>query len=78
MTLSGMSYLCSAGESFDSVALEVYGDEEYACDLLCANPALCGKIIFDGGEMLRLPVVEIPEDEDAAEDYARATAPWKE
>ena len=34
MTLSGQGYRCSAGETFDSVALNVYGDEKYACELL--------------------------------------------
>lgn len=77
MTLSGQGYKCSAGETFDSVALDVYGDEKYACELLNANPALCTKPMFTGGEVLDLPVVEIPAD-DADEAYAPATAPWKE
>ena len=53
MRLSGQGYICSAGESFDSVALSVYGDEMYAADLLCANPELGGKMNFEGGEILR-------------------------
>lgn len=77
MTLSGQAYKCSAGETFDSVALEVYGDEKYACELLNANPTLCTKPMFTGGEILDLPVVEIPAD-DSEEAYATATAPWKE
>lgn len=77
MILSGQVYVCSAGEAFDSVALEVYGDEKYACELLNANPALCTKPVFTGGEILELPVVEIPADSDE-EAYAPATAPWKE
>ena len=77
MTLSGRGYKCSAGETFDSVALEVYGDEKYACELLNANPALCTKPLFTGGEVLALPVVEIPPD-DSDNEYAPASAPWKE
>ena len=30
MTLSGRVYVCSAGETFDSVALAIYGDEVFA------------------------------------------------
>lgn len=76
MTLSGLTHICSAGETFDSLALAVYGDERYAADLLNANPSLCGKQLFTGGEVVLLPVVEVVEDED--ESYMPATAPWKE
>lgn len=76
MILSDTQYLCAAGETFDSVALSYYGDEKYAADILCANPPLCLIPIFSGGELLDLPVVDMPEDED--EEYMPQTAPWKE
>lgn len=75
MKRSDYEYHCAAGESWDSVALEVYGDEKYAADLLAVNPALCGKIIFTGGERLRLPALEISQKGDVA--YTPANAPWK-
>lgn len=78
MILSGQTYRCSAGETFDSVSLSVYGDEKYACELLCANPALCTKMIFAGGEILDIPVVEITEQESDGETYMPPVAPWKE
>lgn len=74
MILSGNGYRCSAGETFDSVALAIYGDEKYAAELLCANPALSTKPVFSGGEMLLLPVVEV----QTTGDISPATAPWKE
>lgn len=73
MTLSGKSYLASAGETFDLIALLIYGDEKYAADILCANPDISDKLILDGGEEVRLPVVELL----AAGEYP-LTAPWKE
>ena len=76
MTSSGKVYICSAGETFDSIALAVYKDEKYACELLNANPALCNTLIFSGGEELELPVVEVPESDGDA--YVPANAPWKE
>lgn len=76
MEMSGYGYTCAGGETFDSVALEVYGSEKYAAELMCANPALCEKSIFTGGETLLLPVVE--GDAADEEGYATATAPWKE
>ena len=75
MTLSGEQYLCVAGETFDSVALIVYGNEKYAAELLCANPTACGITQFTGGELLDLPVIEIPAPSD---NGAPAKAPWKE
>ena len=78
MTFSGFGYTCSAGETFDSVSLAVYGDEKYAADILCMNPELSSIPIFSGGEMLRLPVVEIPDGDPQAEDYMPVTPPWKE
>ena len=80
MKLSGLSHICRAGETFDSVALEEYGDEKYAAELLNANPALCRLSVFGGGEALALPVVTVQEDVGDAdgEAYMPAKAPWKE
>ena len=77
MTLSGRVYRCSAGETFDSVALAVYGDEVFACELLTANPKFGTKPVFTGGEVLELPIVEVQAD-DGGGTYAPAAAPWKE
>lgn len=73
MTLSGQVYVCSNQETFDSVSILIYGDEKYSADLMSANPTLCEKIVFTGGEILNLPVVEITETESAP-----MRAPWKE
>ncbi len=77
MRLSGQTHICSAGETWDSVALKIYGEEGFASDLLNANPALCAIPIFSGGEVLKLPVVEVNGDEDD-EAFMPAVAPWKE
>ena len=78
MTLSGTLYQCTAGETFDSVALEVYGDEAYAYELMSANPEDTTIPIFEGGELLDLPVIEIPDDdEEEQEEFVPTTPPWK-
>lgn len=77
MELSGYGHLCAGGETWDSVALEEYGDENYAADLLCANPEYCRISVFTGGELLRLPVVTIATENDEDEGLPE-TAPWKE
>jgi hypothetical protein len=71
--LSGYVYKCSAGETIDKVALNLYGDEKHAADLLNANPGHVHKMVFVGDEVLSIPVVETSESE-----YAPAPAPWKE
>ena len=77
MTLSGYTYQCSAGETFDMVALAVYDDEKYAADLMTANPDLVHMMVFECGELLFLPVVEVPDTDDET-GYAPSKAPWKE
>ena len=68
MEMSGYEYHCAGGETFDSAALEIYGDEKYAAELLCANPAYSG--------ILEIPVVEGTEETEGG--YLPAAAPWKE
>ena len=75
--LSGFVYRCSAGETFDKVALNIYDHEKYAADLMNANPGYVHRAVFQGDEVLSLPVVETPENENENE-YAPSTAPWKE
>ena len=76
MVISGYVYHCAANESFDSVALNVYGNEKYAADVMNANPEYCGQTVFDGGEELRLPSLNIPAvTRESA--LANTIAPWK-
>lgn len=73
---SGKRHICAAQETFDSVALSIYGHERYAADLMDANPEYCGGVVFSGGETLRLPVIDVPRNEDEAA-LANTIAPWK-
>lgn len=77
MKTEPLVYICSAGESFDSVALRAYGKEKYAAQLLLANPALCRTPTFQGGEKLVLPALELPAA-DSGKPYVPDRAPWKE
>lgn len=71
---SGYVYQCSAGEMFDSIAMNIYGSESYACDLINANPQYASRIVFDGTEQLIIPIVY----EDTQTETAVSRAPWKE
>lgn len=55
--MSGFVWTASAGETFDMIALAVYGNEKYACDLMGANPKWARTARFEGGEEIAIPVV---------------------
>ena len=76
MNMSGMGYNCSRGETFDIVALNVYGDSKVAAEILMANPEHCEKMVFDGGEWLYLPEIETPATDENGQIEAD-NAPWK-
>ncbi len=76
MVDSGLRYITAGGESFDAVALTVYGHERYAAEILNANPSLCGLMTFTGGEILVLPSISVQDQDE--QNYMPATAPWKE
>ncbi len=75
MQWTGYVYQCSAGETFDSVALGIFGSEKYACELLGANPDLSNISVFSGGETLLVPAVATEETDDSD---MPSNAPWKE
>lgn len=68
-----IEYTCSCGETYDLVALIVYGNEKYTPELLNANPAYCDRIVFDGGEVLTVPIIAIEDEIEAAS----SAAPWR-
>lgn len=74
MIMSGYQYNTAAGQTFDSIAREVYGDEKYASELMCANPHLTDLAVFTGQEAVLLPQIDISADTDEAP----VNAPWKE
>ncbi len=76
MELGGGICVCRAGESFDLLALMIYGDERYAADLMNANPSMCRTMVFGGGEKLDVPILDIADDE--MENGAPGAAPWKQ
>lgn len=78
MEMSGCYYKCSGGETFDSIAHELWKNEKYAADLMCANPELTGKMMFTGGEKVYLPVIELTEGDMDETVTEPETAPWRE
>lgn len=75
--LSNYLYHASAGETFDSIALQVYGNEQYSAQLLAANPEHGNTLQFEGGEALYLPIVTITTPENEF-DHTPINAPWRD
>ena len=74
MTMSGYQYNTAGGETFDSIAREVYGNEKYAAELMCANPHLTDLSVFTGQEAILLPQIDLTD----AVDELPAKAPWED
>ena len=58
------------GETFDILARKLFGHEKYAAQLLMANPDKCHLMIFEGGETVKVPQVEVTEESPLP--------PWKQ
>lgn len=65
-------YIASNGDTWDSIAFKVYGDE-FLCDQLCAANAynFDSVLIFEGGEQIIIP-------EYIAEQTTIIKPPWSD
>lgn len=59
----------ASGDTFDLLAFLAYGDEMLAHHLMEANPEYLDRVVFAGGEMLRVPAPEM--------DRPSTLPPWK-
>jgi hypothetical protein len=62
-------YTTRAGQQWDEIALEVYGDEERADILMQANPRELGTYQFSAGVVLNTPELE--------EEQTTELPPWR-
>lgn len=54
----GVEYLTKTGDEWDVISRNIYGSEKYVGELLKANPAQVGTIIFESGVKLKIPEIE--------------------
>lgn len=57
-------YIAKAGETWDSIAFKAYKAERMAHYVIQANPKYIKTLIFEGGEALKIPIlneVETPK-----------------
>ena len=57
------------GDTFDSIALDFYDEEYYASEIINANPDFGSTIVFDEGIMLKIPILDIKNND--------LLPPWK-
>ena len=62
-------YKAVRGDTWDDIAAQAYGDGALMSVLLCANPELCRVVVFKGGELIRIPLI----DEAASDELP----PWR-
>ena len=63
-------YVAHQSDTYDLIAYDLYEDEFRASDIVALNPEHAATVVFEGGEVLKVPVYE----DDPAGDGA---APWR-
>lgn len=56
-----LRYTCSQGEAWDQIAARFYNDEFLLERLLAANPDLSDVVLFSGGEIIAVPVLDVSD-----------------
>lgn len=64
------TYTAAAGESFDSIAFKFYSNEFMANKLMKNNPRYVDMLVFEGGEILSIPIYDDVESKETL-------APWR-
>ena len=59
MPNSYYKYSALAGDTFDSIALDFYGEENQSIHIIQANPTFRNVLLFKGGEVLKVPIIEV-------------------
>lgn len=63
------NYTALAGDTFDSIALDYYNHENLSINIIQANPLYRKVLVFEGGEVLKVPIIE--------EQASDTLPPWK-
>lgn len=64
-----LTYKTLQGDTFDSIALDFYDEEYYASEIIQHNPDLGHILIFEDGINLKIPILDIKNNE--------SLPPWK-
>lgn len=64
-------YITREGDTFDALALDMYGEETLAHYIIEFNPDYADVLIFEANVALRLPIVENVETPDTLPPWRR-------
>lgn len=70
-TVGFIEYTAQGGDTFDSIALAAYNEERMASTIIAANPNLSDVLIFEGGELVQIPIVEAVTTPDTLPPWRR-------
>lgn len=70
-TAGYIKYTARGGDTFDLIALAAYNEERMASVIMAANPDLCDVLIFEGGELVLIPIVETVTTPDTLPPWRR-------
>ena len=63
------TYITTSGQTWDQIALDLYGDEHYCESIMDANPDKLDYLIFPAGVELKLPEDESFREGGYSENY---------
>lgn len=52
------TYVAKSGDTWDSIAFKAYKVERMSHHIIKANPRYIDIIVFNGGEVLKIPIVD--------------------
>ena len=71
--ISYKEYVTREGDTFDALALDMYGEETLAHYIMDFNPDYADVLIFEANVTLRLPIVEDVETPETLPPWRRDT-----
>ena len=66
-----ITYVTGEGDTFDELALDMYGDEKLAHYIIEYNPDYADVLVFEANVELALPIIEDPETPDTLPPWRR-------
>ena len=70
--LGFIEYIAQGGDTWDSIAIAAYNEERMSTLLIDANRDYIDTVIFEGGEVLKVPVIDAEQVETS-----ETLPPWR-
>lgn len=69
--MSNTTYSAKQGQTWAQIAFELYTEETLMWKLIEANPLRASTLVFEGGEIIKVPEIE-------SKDLKAAMPPWRQ